>query len=187
MRKLTISIFLLTVASAFGGTLSVSPNFKSVANGQSFTLDVSVDGISDLYAWQVDLGFDPTLIRADGVDEGPFLTSLGSTTFFIAGDIDNIGGTVSFNANTIIGADPGVSGTGVLATFHFTALAPGLSSITLFNETLLDSFTQGIAVDVNGGSVEVTAPSGGGVPEPSTIVFSTLGLLACACVRRFRR
>ena len=186
MRKLTVLIFLLSVASAFGGTLSVSPNFQSIAAGQSFTLDVRIDGISDLYAWQVDLGFDPTLIRADSVDEGPFLISLGSTTFFLAGDIDNIGGTVSFNANTIIGNDPGVTGGGVLATFHFTALSAGLSSITLFNETLLDSFTQGISVDLTAGSVEVTDAQAPGVPEPSTIVFGGLGLLVLACVRRLR-
>ena len=152
--------------------LSVQPPTKTVGQGSSFTVDISITGVSDLYAWGFDLGFDPTLIAAIGITEGPFLAT-GGPTFFIPGIIDNVGGTISFNGDTLEGAIPGVNGGGVLATASFIAVAQGTSPINLFNTSLLDSNLGGIQADVTGGNVTVTA-----VPEPATWLLLAAGLTA---------
>ena len=94
--------------------VSLSPNPASVILGTAFTLDVSVTGVSDLYAFQFDLGFDPSVLAATGISEGAFLGT-GGATFFIPGGIDNGAGSISSTANTLLTAIGGVSGGGVLA------------------------------------------------------------------------
>jgi general secretion pathway protein D len=123
----------------------------------------------------------------DSIDEGPFLTSQGGATFFIPGVIDNSAGSATFNANTIISNDPGVDGSGVLAIFHFTALAAGTSPVSIFNELLLDSNVAGIPDTVLGGSVQVNNMPAA-VPEPSTFaLFGVVGVFICAGMRRRSR
>ena len=60
----------------------------SVAPGASFPVQVSALDITDLYAFQFDLTFDPALFAASGAAEGPFLAGAG-TTLFDGGAIDN--------------------------------------------------------------------------------------------------
>ncbi len=71
--------------------------------------------VSDLYAFQFDLAFDPTILELQSISEGTFLPGAGSTNFF-PGTIDNTGGTATATADSLVGAIPGASGSGTLAT-----------------------------------------------------------------------
>ena len=51
----------------------------SVRLGSAFTVTVNVEDVSDLYAYQFDLGFDPTLFVVSAADPGDFLQSAGET------------------------------------------------------------------------------------------------------------
>jgi general secretion pathway protein D len=155
--------------------LTLQPPTSTVTAGQSFSLDVSIADVSDLFAFQFDIGFDPTVLSATGVDEGSFLSS-GGATFFIPGFIDNGGGTVSFIANSLQTAVAGVGGSGVLATVRFMALTSGSSAVNLFGVTLLDSSFSGIANSTQGGNVLVTPPVIAAVPEPSSLFLLGTGL-----------
>src|ERR1022692_4762920 len=104
----------------------ISPGSTDVSVNQVFTLPVDIAGVSDLYAFQFDLAFDPTILQLLSVSEGSFLPSAGST-FFIPGDIDNIGGDAISNADTLVGDIPGASGDGDLVDFTFQAINPGAS------------------------------------------------------------
>ena len=112
------------------------------------------------------------------VSEGPFLGG-GGTTLFIPGAIDNIGGSASDNADTLLTAISGVSGSGTLATFDFTALAPGGSSLSAFNVILFDSSLSGIDAAVTNASVTVP---GSAVPEPRYAGLIACGLLLFFCL-----
>jgi hypothetical protein len=149
--------------------LSIEPSSQQVQSGQSFSLDVLISNVADLYAFQFDLAFNPLVLSATGVAEGSFLPS-GGTTAFIAGTIDNSAGTISGIADSLIGPIPGVSGTGSLAIIDVHALSPGTSPIILSNVVLLDSSLTPIGSNVVNGIVDV-------VPEPSTLL-----LLATSCV-----
>ena len=84
----------------------ISPGSTDVFVNQVFTLPVDIAGVSDLYAFQFDLAFDPTILQLLSVFEGGFLPSAGST-IFIPGAIDNIGGTATATADTLVGDIPG--------------------------------------------------------------------------------
>lgn len=156
-------------------TISIQPFTKTVGPSDVFALDINIATVSDLFAFQFDLGFDPTVLSATGITEGLFLAG-GGSTFFIPGTIDNGVGTVSATADSLIGATSGVNGNGTLAEVQFTALAAGMSSITLSNVQLLDSNLSSIPFVTADGSVGVAGAAT--VPEPSSVLLFA-GALVC--------
>jgi general secretion pathway protein D len=168
--KLILAAFL--PALSFADTISIQSPATNPTVGDTFIVDVNVADITDLYAFQFDLSFDPTLLSAVSVAEGAFLPSSG-TTFFIPGTIDNVGGTITANADTLIGAIPGVTGDGTLVEVELTALAPGTSALSFGNEILLDSSLNDITAETTFQNGSVTIGGVSAVPEPST--FSMVG------------
>ena len=160
--------------------VSVQPATKTVAVGQTFSLDISVASVVDLYAFEFDLGFNPTELSVNSVTEGPFLGT-GGSTFFVGGTVNNVSGSITFTADSLETAIVGVNGGGVLATVQFTAHGAGSGLITPFNITLLDSQLSGIPATVATGTVNVTGVTA--VPEPSALLLVGTGL---AVVRRWR-
>jgi hypothetical protein len=185
-RPLTFIGLLLAfgTSQAFAdiSAVSVLPSTLNVGVGQSFSLNISIPNAADLYAFQFDLGFSPTILSATSISEGPFLPT-GGATLFLPGTIDNNGGTISFNADTLLGPTSGVNGNGVLATVDFTALATGTSPINLFNVTLLDSNLTGIDFTTTDGAVNVRELSV--TPEiPTSLMFLTGVVLFAVFVNR---
>ena len=130
----------------------ISAPFVTVGVGDTFTIPVSITGATDLTSWQFDLAFDPTLVRANSVTEGPFMLSFGTTlsppTSFNPGVIDNTAGLISLVTDSFIDLQPNPSGSGVLVNIEFTALAPGVSPLT-FSNVFLNLSGQGFST-VNG-------------------------------------
>jgi Cohesin domain/PEP-CTERM motif len=155
-------------------TVGIQPANSTVGVGSFFDVFVDVSSVTDLYAFQFDIGFDPAILSAIGATEGPFLPS-GGTTFFIPGFIDNTAGTISFNADSLTSAISGVSGSGSIADIQFQALALGTSQIDLSNVLLLDSSLSDIAFNTANASVDVISTAA--VPEPSTILLIGSGLI----------
>lgn len=158
--------------------LSVSITPAPVLVGSPVALDVLIGDISDLFAFQFTLSFDPTVLQAAAVTQGSFL-SAGGTTYFGAGTVDNSAGTISFTFETLIGAVPGVSGSGTLAHVAFDTLGAGTSALTFSDTLFLDSALSDVAVQVQDGTLTVQA-----VPEPSTWLLFGLGLAGVAGLRR---
>src|ERR1700738_2856491 len=105
---LLVSVFS---RSTFADSLSVVPSSSTVSAGANFVVGVNISGASDLYDFQLDLSFNPAVLQATNVAEGAFL-STGGFTFFLPGTIDNTAGTITFNADTLLTAISGVSGSG---------------------------------------------------------------------------
>lgn len=136
-------------------------------------MDVFITDITDLFAYQFDVSFDPGKLSAQAITEGSFLAT-GGATFFLPGLIDNVKGVISFTANTLLGPDPGVTGSGNLALVEFSAIGTGTSSIDLSDVVLLDSGLADITADVVAGTVGVQ-DNGGSIPEPATLWLLALG------------
>lgn len=155
---------VLTVASAH------------VQAGQTFDIAVSISGVdaaSGLGAWQFDLGYDPAVLHANSISEGPFMAAFGATLFG-SGVIDDASGLISLVTDAFVDLPPWPAGDGVLAIVSFTALADGRSALALEN-TLLNLFDAG--ADTRNGLV-VVAPLA--VPEPGTALLAALAALLAA-------
>jgi Cohesin domain len=186
-RHFNLIICLLAAsASLLASTISVQPATLGVTAGQTFTLSVQISGVSNLYGYQFDLGFNSAVLAAISVAEGPFLDS-GGPTIFVPGAIDNAGGSIAANADILNGPVSGVSGDGILLTASFRALGAGSSQITLFNLIALDSFGEGFTPAISNSTVTVAPVTG--VPEPgATLLLSSgaAGLLALLRARSSR-
>ena len=100
--------------------------------GDTFTLDLGAESVSDLAGWQFDIAFDPAVLEAVGVSEGNFLKIDGATTFFQRGTIDNRSGKIKGLSAASLSKD-GASGTGTLLSVTFTAKAGGQTQLRLEN------------------------------------------------------
>jgi hypothetical protein len=136
-----LGLCLGLAASPLAGaaTLELRPSTLDVTPGQTFAVDIATrNDVSDLSGFQLNLGFPSTLLAATAVAEGPFLPT-GGATYFLPGDIDNTGGTVSFMADSLLGDVPGVTGSGVLASITFQGMRAGTANLSLSNALLLHS------------------------------------------------
>lgn len=169
-----LSLCLFAEVAHASPILSIQPGTTSVASGGVFSLNVNVSSVTDLFAYQFDLGFSPAVLSALSITEGTMLPG-GGTAFFIPGTIDNSAGLISFTADSLIGSLSGVNGSGTLAQVQFKALNAGTSSIGISNVSLLDSSLNSIDLTVNDGNVNV-AP----VSEPSTFLLLGFAIMSFA-------
>jgi general secretion pathway protein D len=120
---LSLSIILLAgTGSALGDNILISPASQTVSLGQTFTLDINVDQIPDLFDYQFSLSFDPAVLAAQSVTEGTLFANTGDS-FFSPGSINNTAGSITTTDDTLEGKVHGVSGPGTLAIVQFTAIA----------------------------------------------------------------
>src|ERR1700722_10467709 len=172
-------VLMLSPNRAFADSIALSiSSLQAVSQGESFAADLNISGVTDLYGFQLDLSFDPTILQATDVMEGSFLPS-GGDTFFIPGTIDNNAGLVVFNADTLLSAISGVNGSGKLLQFDFIATGIGTSVLDSGNVFLLDSNGNEIASSITDGSV--TVKGGGGNVEVSEPGVNIL-LLSAVCL-----
>jgi hypothetical protein len=190
MRKATLKIVVILMALGMwlpvrakaDAIVSVSgPSTATV--GDMITIDLNVTGASDLYAFQLDLGFDPTILAAVSVTEGSFLPTGGSTIFF-PGAIDNLLGSVSNNADTLVSATPGFTGDGLLLAIQFSVIGPGSTTLTPANLLFLDSNFNIANVRSTDGALDVSPAAV--TPEPGTFLLLMTGILAAAITGRMR-
>ena len=101
-----------------------------IHTGDTFTLDIRAENVTDMAGWQFDIAFAPAALEAINVSEGDFLKTDGGTTFFQGGSIDNVAGKITgLNAARL--SAQGVNGTGVLLQVRFKAKAAGETELAL--------------------------------------------------------
>ena len=115
-----------------GGGFTFSATATSVIPGDTLTLNLNAENITDLAGWQADITFDPNILEAVEVTEGDFLKAEGGDTFFQGGTIDNGTGKITSLFSARI-SESGVSGTGILMSVTFKAKAGGETQVTLEN------------------------------------------------------
>lgn len=147
---------------------------RVVTIGTVFDVEIHISGVSGLYAFDIDVDHDPAKLDATGVTEGSFLNS-GGPTLFLGDDTANPVNALA----TLLSVPTGVSGSGLLYTIQYTALAAGVSSLQFTFTDLVDDQLQPITVSVGGARIVVQ-----GAPLPSTLLLLGVGLAAIAGLRR---
>ncbi len=130
----SISVFSIQPAQAQEElpTVYFEPALSSALSGEHFTVDIMVKDVERLFAWQVNMTFNPNILQFVNVTEGDFLTSQPEGTWAPSPLVDNSGGTVLFGCTTL-GPYVGVSGSGWLATIEFSVTDYGASLLFIDN------------------------------------------------------
>ena len=95
--------------------------------GETFTTDVTIEGVEGLLGFQFDVNFDPEQLAVESIALGPFLGSTGRSPQPLGPDErDAANGRVVYGGFTLGSQDQaGAAGDGVLAVITWRVLAPG--------------------------------------------------------------
>ena len=112
----------LMVGTAWSAEVTLVPSSKTISQGKTVTVAVQVDGAAALRGYQLDVKYNKEVGRLVKVEEGEFLTSDGTGTFFVPPQPSSQSGknvSMTTLAGTRIGRHAGVSGSGTLARLTF--------------------------------------------------------------------
>jgi len=96
--------------------------------GGSFKVNLVVANASDLFSAPLQITYDPKALKLDDVTQGNLIGSDGKKAVF-SKNIQNDTGQADIILNRLPG-DGGITGSGMLVTLSFTALAPGSSTVS---------------------------------------------------------
>jgi len=161
------------VANATVTMIYVDPISITSEVGESFSVNVSVVDVHDLYGWGFELYYNNTVLNGTGVAEGSFLKS-GGTTFSLMNFTDKYNATHGrlLASCFIVGDVSGVNGDGVLAIVDFTTEVQGGPCVLKLCDTKLsDSNADPISHQTRDGTVTV-------IPEFSSFLLLPLFMVA---------
>ena len=163
------------VAAQTGDTvIRLQPATQQLEVGAMGNVQIVVDNVTNLMGFEIGLQFAPNIIQIQDVDSdqegiqiqpGDFL----KPDFVESNIVDNITGSISYVA-VQIPPTSSVSGSGVLATITFQAVAPGSTDLTLSMVKLADSEARPISATIQSGQVTVNEGTG----QPTPIFTATL-------------
>ena len=168
-------------AQADTAVMKVAPASQTVdVSDGEFTVDIVVENVDNLAAFEFTLTFDPSILGLVGVEKGPFLGSTGRQVFCTQYIHYSPAPSVPTEDAVVFGCvtgapgakdqKPGASGTGVVATVTFVPCKAGTSQLRmgLTNDQfhLADPFSEDVPVSAEGGSVKVTGSGGCAAPDP---------------------
>ena len=107
---------------------SLSTDTTPIRSGDTVTLRLNANDVTDLAGWQTDISFDPAVLEAVEVSEGDFLSVKSGDTFFLKGIIDNTAGKITGISTAKLKGSG--SGTGTLLLIIFKAKAVGETRVT---------------------------------------------------------
>ena len=119
----------------------VDPETITKFVGQTFTINVSISNVVDLYAWELKLKWNATMLDMIDIDEGPFLKQGGDT--FFTYKLNETEGSLLADC-TLLGDVAGVNGNGTIVFIEFYVKAEGECPLDLYETTLVSSLEQPI-------------------------------------------
>jgi len=118
-------------------SFNVDPQFvvdSTLTSGSSFSVDVNITDVTDLYGFEFKLNYDTTVLTASDIEFVPFLNE----PTYEAESINDTSGYVMVNVTSQPPA-VGRSGSGVVASVTFSVEAEGSSDLSFSDTNLIDS------------------------------------------------
>ncbi|MSP13623.1 MAG: hypothetical protein EXR62_11795 [Chloroflexi bacterium] len=149
--------------------LTIAPASQQVSQGGQVTVDLRVEGITNLYGADVTLNFNKDLLEvvdADGnggngvqIQPGTFLNPANATITYNM--VDNSTGMIRF-AISLLNPAPAATGSGVLARVTFRGKTVGTSPVAWTSISLRDVNGNPLNAGGASASIQVVAANGGG-------------------------
>jgi hypothetical protein len=121
--------------------VSIEPMTSIARSGETFKVSVVISDAVNLGASQFTMGYDPEVVRIDGVELGSFPSSSGRNASPLGPKIDNEEGSMSFGSYSF-GTAPGADGGGLLADITLTAQGTGDTNLDLKEVQILGPLGQ---------------------------------------------
>lgn len=158
-------------------TLSITPNtthLTAAQLGTNIQVDLIISNVQNLYAWNLNLTWNPSVLNLTDITEGPFLSSADHTLFTwtpsISANTRNQGYIQNVAASLLSGK--GIDGNGVLATITFQVIDIGTSTLSIDGSELAPQITtdvsQRISATITNGLVVVDNQANNS-PTPTTL------------------
>ncbi len=118
----------------------VYPSTVMTTLNDTFTVDIRIQGVANLFAWEVSLSWDASILDFVDVAEGAFLKGIeDNPTFFVYKTYeDQVGDDSIYIACTRLGYVNGVDGNGALASVKFRTTGSGSTILDLYDTELAD-------------------------------------------------
>jgi len=146
MILFSLTLMNVTIASP-DPVVFVDPQLINQPIGVVFDVNITIANVTDLYGWEFNVTFDPSVLNCTGIVEGPFLKQAG-TTWPLPPKIDNDAGFVFAGSSLFPPPANGASGNGTLATITFNVTANGASAFH-FSKTKLNGWVGGLPVPIS--------------------------------------
>lgn len=146
--------------SNYGGSgpeVSLTPVENIVIQGDTITVSVEVTNTVDLYAYGIEVDYDPTILSFVSASEGSFLNADGTTTAFNASLEGGSEGTVVVGNARLSNPPVGIDGSGILfdLTFDVDLAASGSGAIIFGGGSYLSDSIGDVPAQFDGGVVSV--------------------------------
>ena len=189
MNKLFLIAVIITI-SAFQGAnayqLTFTPQNQSVAVGSSVAVDAVLSGLTSasqiVSAFDVSVDFNSLIVS---FSSGTLGTDFGALASFANPTAS--GSSISWNLTSaeLDAALQGMQGDSVtLGTLNFSALAAGSSPLSYSYSDVTGLNSTAITPDLFTGNITVTDTGTAPVPEPSTLILMSLGVLGMLSAKR---
>jgi hypothetical protein len=139
---LTADAKILPVQSTPETKLYPKPQKITANSGETFQIEIFVENVRYLYAWQVFINWTAQILEVVDVQEGPFLSRDGVyKTAFVNYTYNDVGSLLMYDS---LRAEPpanSATGSGTLAIIKFRVKALGGSPIDLWNTIMINGYT----------------------------------------------
>jgi general secretion pathway protein D len=140
-------------AQVNGPRIRFEPSSIEISPGQTYTVGVAVDNVSDLFSIPVMIQYNPAVISIEEARHGNFLSG-GTQEIAVVQRVDKEHGQAIISA-TRQPNTPGVSGSGTLLGIVIKALAPGTSNLSIVQVNAKDSQQKSIPLVTSEATVRV--------------------------------
>ncbi len=135
-------------------TVYLAPADQTIDVGDTATVEVWVQDVSDFYGLELELEFDPTIVSGIVITAGAAFTTLPGEYEEIQNQFSTNAAEFAASLLRVAKALP-LNGTLHLATISFQGIAPGVSPLTWLEIKLADSYGAPVACAALGGSITV--------------------------------
>jgi hypothetical protein len=131
-----ICFFIMTPLFAEGASIFLDPAKPSVLENEEFTLVVEINSVTNLFAYQFDIKYNPKKYEVVSAMEGSFLNNNGTDSTFFLGPLNSTHNNQITFAGTRMGIIGGVDGSGTLVKITFRAKTSGEVKINIVRNSV---------------------------------------------------